>query len=397
MSARDIEGLADLAEALADLERSVSRVVVPAGVLSFLEAGFDFDVPPAQAIAYFRRKGLEPTFSYADMIGDAHDRAFTVAKMMDVDLLGQVRASLDSALANGTSFQDWKRDLMPSLKRAGWWGAKEVIDPATGKVMQTQLGSPWRLETIFRTNMQAAYAQGHWEEIESQSDIAPYVMYDAIDDLRTRPSHKARDGTILPWNHPWWQRNCPPLGYSCRCGVIQLSEDDLAGMGLKVSQQPPEMPDREWRNPRTGEWSSWPDGVDPGFGRQPRIGQLDPNVRLLDERIGVIYDANARQAAEQSIATSARASAVAKSVAVATGEIRAGAAAQAVVVESRRRARTEEAQVAAQIQLEQMAAADGAAKTALEELSLDPAWRALPATERLRDVKRRTREIARRG
>ncbi|MEJ2694120.1 MAG: hypothetical protein P8166_14030 [Candidatus Thiodiazotropha sp.] len=39
---------------------------------------------------FFGQKGLKPTFSWMDMLADAHDQAFTVAKMMDVDLLAEV-------------------------------------------------------------------------------------------------------------------------------------------------------------------------------------------------------------------------------------------------------------------------------------------------------------------
>ena len=46
---------------------------------------------PDAAISYFRAKGLKPTFAWQDMLGEEHIRAFTVAKMMDADLLDTVR------------------------------------------------------------------------------------------------------------------------------------------------------------------------------------------------------------------------------------------------------------------------------------------------------------------
>ena len=247
-AARELAGLVEFADGLDDLTGIVDFLDVPMGDW--------FDVPPDRADAYFRAKGLRPTWSYADMLGQEHDRAFTVAKLMDVDLLGQVRDSLQSALANGVTFRDWSQSITPILQQAGWWGNEGGV----------QLGSPWRLETIFRTNMQAAYAVGQWDQIASQADIAPYLLYDAVDDHRTRLLHRKWDGTVLPVGHPWWRVHMPPNGYNCRCGAIQLDADQLADMGLSVSE-PPDDGTYRWVNPRTGRAREVPNGIDPGFDR----------------------------------------------------------------------------------------------------------------------------------
>lgn len=238
------------------------------GIVNYLDiaTGDAFNVPFTEAISYFRAKGLQTTFSYKDMIGRAHDQAFTVAKMMDVDMLKQVRDSLDSALANGESFADWKRTIQPVLQSGGWWGKKLMHDQLTGETVNAQLGSAWRLETIFRTNMQTAYSAGQWEQIQQQADIAPFLMYHAVDDFRTRPEHRALNGTILYATDKFWQTHTPPLGWNCRCGLIQLSADDLREFGLSV-RPPPESGSYQWTNPRTEETIEVPNGVDPGFGR----------------------------------------------------------------------------------------------------------------------------------
>jgi SPP1 gp7 family putative phage head morphogenesis protein len=254
------------------------------GIVSYLDiaTGDSFNVPFDEAIAYFRGKGLQTTFSYKDMIGRAHDQAFTVAKMMDTDMLKQVRDSLDSALANGESFQDWKRTIEPVLQSGGWWGKKLMQDPLTGEAVNAQLGSAWRLETIFRTNMQTAYSSGQWEQIKQQADIAPFIMYDAVDDFRTRPEHRALDGTVLPAKDKFWHTHTPPLGWNCRCGLIQLSEDDLREFGMSV-RPPPETGTYQWTNPRTEETIEVPNGVDPGFGRIPTQHMAELRTLLLEK------------------------------------------------------------------------------------------------------------------
>lgn len=243
-----------------------------------------FELPPQEALDFFRAKGLKPTFAWQDMAAGEHAHAFTIAKMMDVDLLADVRKSLDAALANGTPFEAWKKEIQPLLEAKGWWGKKLVVDPVTGKTVNAQLGSAARLETIFRTNLQSAYAAGHWDQIQAQKDEAPYLMYDAIDDYRTREAHRAWDGTILPVDSEWWRAHYPPNGFACRCSCIQLSDDELDALGLKPSREPP-TDTREWENPRTGEKVDVPLGVDPGFGRPPTRAPQKVAADLAQEKI----------------------------------------------------------------------------------------------------------------
>jgi SPP1 gp7 family putative phage head morphogenesis protein len=260
------------------------------GVIEFLEiaTGDAFTVPPTEAIGYFTAKGLQTSFSYTDMIGRANDHAFTVAKMMDVDLLSQVRASLDSALANGTSFGEWKRGIVPILQSAGWWGEADMVDPLTGQTVKAQLGSAWRLETIFRTNMQTAYAAGQWRQIQEQAQFAPFLMYDAVDDFRTRPAHRAWDSTVLPVTSPWWKTHYPPCGWNCRCGVIQLDEEQVASMGITPRAEPPDDGSYTWTNPRTGERMQVPNGIDPGFDRNPGDVVNADLRQLLREKVATL-------------------------------------------------------------------------------------------------------------
>ena len=181
-----------------------------------------FDLPPEEAIAFFRDKELLTSFAWQDVWKAEHEIAFTVAKMADLDLLADVRDAVDEAIADGTTLADFKRRLIPLMEKAGWWGVQEQEDPLTGQKQLVQLGSPRRLETIFRTNMAMSYSAGEWQQIEETAEEAPYLMYDAVDDNRTREQHRAWNGTVLRWDDPWWQTHRPPNGWNCRCSVIQL-------------------------------------------------------------------------------------------------------------------------------------------------------------------------------
>lgn len=285
-----IEGAARLdaiERAVNEAAEAIARATDTGSIVDFFDVptADTFDVPPAQAIEYFKGKGLKPTFSYADMIGEAHDHAFTVAKMMDVDLLKQVKDSLEMAQAQGKQFKEWADELLPILQSSGWWGRKEMIDPVTGKTLIAQLGSPWRLETIFRTNLQTAYAAGQWEMIESQADVAPFLMYDAVDDHRTRPAHAAWDRTVLPVTSKWWRTHYPPNGWSCRCSVIQLDQDQLDTLGLKHAKKAPDGGTYPWQNPRTGEVVDVPKGLDPGFDKNSGREYIADLKRLQAQKV----------------------------------------------------------------------------------------------------------------
>lgn len=228
-----------------------------------------FDLPPAEAVAFLRTKGLKVTFAWQDQWAAEHELAFTVAKMADVDLLADVKQAVDDAIAEGQTLAQFKKLLMPRLMKAGWWGMREQVDPLTGETHLVQLGSARRIETIFRTNMMMSYSAGEWAQIEETAKQAPYLMYDAVDDNRTREQHRAWNGLVLRWDDPFWNSHRPPNGWNCRCSVIQLSQRDLRGLGKAGPDDAPPIEQREYINKRTGEVMQVPKGIDPGFDYNP--------------------------------------------------------------------------------------------------------------------------------
>jgi SPP1 gp7 family putative phage head morphogenesis protein len=242
------------------------------------ELGFKVDLAPEEALKFFRAKGLKTGFAWQDVWQQEHEAAFTVAKMMDLDLLSDVRDQVDAAIAQGWTLAKFKQELQPLLEARGWWGRSEMTDPLTGETREVQLGSARRLRTIFRVNMQMAYAAGDWTQTVDNAASAPYLMYDAIDDNRTRPQHRAWDGTVLRYDDPWWNTHRPPNGFNCRCSVIQLSAAEVKARGLDIAQEAPPSHMRQYVNPRSGEISEIPDGIDPGFAYNPGKDRL-PELR----------------------------------------------------------------------------------------------------------------------
>tara|TARA_R110002072_G_scaffold302699_2_gene487437 strand:+ start:3088 stop:4386 length:1299 start_codon:yes stop_codon:yes gene_type:complete len=239
-------------------------------------------LPPKEALTYFRKKGYKIGFSWQDVWKEEHARAFTVAKAMRLDLLEDIRGAVDRALADGLTFEQFKKDLAPTLQQKGWWGKGMVFDPATGNLQLAQLGSSRRLRIIYDTNLRMARAAGQWQRIERIKHRRPYLWYRPVQDGRTRPHHLDKRTVILPVDHPFWNEWYPPNGWRCRCSVVQLSDRDLRRRDLKVSDPGdlPPLPRKNVVNGRTGELENIPVGIDKGFnynvGREHMRGIVPP-------------------------------------------------------------------------------------------------------------------------
>ena len=235
---------------------------------------------PREALEYLRAKGLTPSFSWEDVWAEEHVSAFTVAKGMQLDVLSDIKAALDRALAEGATLETFRRELAPLLQAKGWWGRQQVVDPATGETVTAQLGSPRRLRTIYAANLRAARAVGQWQRIQETKESLPYLMYMLGPSLHHRPEHVAWAGTCLPVNDPWWEAHMPPKEYGCKCWVRQVSPSEYASLAGREGAQlvaPPDMMVR-WTNSRTGEIVTVPAGVNPAWAGNPGATRQD-NLR----------------------------------------------------------------------------------------------------------------------
>ena len=201
------------------------------------KTGFDFKSPPQDAIRYLEQKFPKASWAYTDLLDNAHDRAFVVAKMVDVDLATTVQRSIIDAMQEGKGYKAWAKDIDKVLAKSGWYDGQINVD-AQGNAKKVVTGGQHRLETIYRTNMAAAYEAGRQQVIFNDRDDDPfgYVMYSAIMDNRTRPTHKALHGKVMEKSDPAWSSISPPNGYNCRCTIVELTQGQIDRYGYKVSK-----------------------------------------------------------------------------------------------------------------------------------------------------------------
>ncbi|EJB8542948.1 phage head morphogenesis protein [Vibrio parahaemolyticus] len=229
------------------------------------------DIVPKEALDWFKRKGIEPGFDYRDVWRQEHSNAFTVAKMLNADLLTDVKAIVEQAIEEGQTFEQFREILKPLLVKSGWWGIQEMVDPLSGDSKPVQLGSEGRLKTIYKTNMRTARAAGQWERIERTKRAMPYLLYQLGPSIEHRLQHEKWKGLLLPVDDAWWNAHMPPNGWGCKCWIRQVSRfeaDKLIKEG-KVSTSAPDDGTKRWVNKRTGEVEVLPEGIEPGWDYNP--------------------------------------------------------------------------------------------------------------------------------
>lgn len=234
-------------------------------------------LPFQEAIDQFKEKVVLKPKQYADLQEEYQGLAFTVAGVGAMDLLSDIYNEVLKALEEGITAQEFAENVNSIFKKKGWEGL-----------------SAFRLDNIFRTNIQTAYMVGHYRRMTDPAvaENRPYWIYDAINDSRTRPTHLALDGKVYRYDHPFWDTWYPPNGYRCRCGVRSLSERDVQRRGLKVEDEIPGMVEPPGMLAR-------PLVPEKGFGNNPAKVKWEPNLEKYPQSLQNAYKAREKKGNRQ--------------------------------------------------------------------------------------------------
>ena len=267
------------------------------------KVNFAIGLEPKQAIEFLRQKKLLAGKVFKQELFDsALGRATTISKMTSLEMTRDIYESMEKAQREGKSFNEWKKTLTAEFERKGWiYGHDKTIsrgidgkllaDPKTGE----HFGTPRRLNTIYRTNMQQAYSAARYQRYMENVNNRPYWQYSAVGDQRTRPAHQALNGKIYRYDDPFWATFYPPNGFNCRCTVIALGERDLKRKGIdEVGSSEPflvkaKRPKDKQGNQEETIGFKLPDGTvrlaDKGF--DYNVGRLTykPNLDLYPEKL----------------------------------------------------------------------------------------------------------------
>ncbi len=250
-----------------------------------------FNLPPEKAVEYFESKGFRITFDWRDMVREAHTKAFTVAGVTKAEVLEDIKKALLEAEKEGLSYGQFKSLIIPTLQKRGWYGRKEVTRP-DGSIKKVDLSMPWRLKTIFNTNMRTSMMAGRYKQMMDAVRTRPYWKYLAVEDSRTRESHKVLSGKIFRYDDPIWNTHFPPNGWGCRCRVLSISKDEFEKKGYhlsdgKTARQLAPIPPEWAYNPGKKDW-------------KPDTGKYDKNIQeKLDNELNNIQKADQKSEANE--------------------------------------------------------------------------------------------------
>lgn len=170
-------------------------------------------LPHAEAIKFWKQKSLGLSPDTIAGIGDRLSvKAFAVSGITKMDALETIYKAMEKALTDGESFGDFKRRIKEHVTAQSW--------------------SRRRVEGIYRTNIQTAYNSGHWARY--RKDGVEVLVYDAVGDSRTRPTHAALDGKAFSINDKFWDEWYPPNGFGCRCTTQGMSAIEAEARGITV-------------------------------------------------------------------------------------------------------------------------------------------------------------------
>lgn len=162
------------------------------------------------------------------MTSEQRRKAVSVAGLGSLEQVEHVIKQVNKSFENGETFEEFKKRVNN--------GEVKVDLP------------DYRLDNIYRSNIQSAYAHGRWQRQWLNREDRPYLMYDSLNDTRVRDSHLKLDGFIRHITDPVWQVLYVPNGYRCRCSIRALTAERAEKFGGETEDISDFKPDKGWEN-----------------------------------------------------------------------------------------------------------------------------------------------------
>lgn len=217
-----------------------------ASLAGFLAAGFDADdwtgallgapqrnvrVPPLKdTLALWRRRKILNSKRFGKLADELKGQAGRLAGVWQTRFVEAVYGSLFDAMAGGLTLQEWIPKAQSLLDQ---YGADTGV-----RIFSGEEWSPWYSDLVFRNANAAATAGGRYAEMFSREWIrrAPFWLYDAINDSRTRPDHLALDGMVFRKDDAAARKYLPPIDHNCRCAAEETDQLDVDEGGYKITR-----------------------------------------------------------------------------------------------------------------------------------------------------------------
>lgn len=166
--------------------------------------GRSWDLSPEssteEAVAWFRARTPLGAREFSALSDYAKRTGFWMSSVTTKQRAARIQLSLDRAIADGISFEDWRSSNAGKLRRI----------------------SPAHLETTFMNWATSTLNASRVQYLMDPQVVRrrPYWMYDSVMDQDTTDICVACNETVLPAGHRWMLSHTPPLHHRCR-GVIR--------------------------------------------------------------------------------------------------------------------------------------------------------------------------------
>lgn len=184
--------------------------------------------------------------------------------------------------------------LVKDGEPASWYefrnAASQVID---------QYNVNW-LKTEYNQALSEATMAKKWDGFVQDKDLYPNLEYKAVKDSRTRSSHEALDGIILPIDHPFWNTHMPPIDWGCRCDVIATDRPvnrtrKVVAALKEVASRGPVAPGFDHNPGKDGKLFSSTSGYYQGLGQETREALTNEGLALVAQELLALSKVNLKE------------------------------------------------------------------------------------------------------
>ena len=162
--------------------------------------------------AFAQRTDVVPKYRFERLDEAARARAFTAARIADLDVLRDLHSGLREIIGSGGSFRDFVDDIEGTMERRGWAGT-----------------TAWHAKLIYDQNVAMAYTAGRFDQARESG--ATYWRYLPSTAAEPRGEHEQYYGQVFPLG----EGPMPPLDFGCACEWEPVFADEMAGVDV---QQP---------------------------------------------------------------------------------------------------------------------------------------------------------------
>jgi phage gp29-like protein len=195
----------------------------------FMRSGYGLGQEDAGREAGGTQFAIDPVLPEA-AIKFLEDKSFWVSGLMNDDILNDVRSVLVEGLKTGASFKEMSESIDDVYKPF-------IGDPTA--IEGTGITSPFRVETVIRTNLSDAYNQGRLA-MGADPALEDFIVgweYSEILDSRTVPISIFADGKKIKKDDPDLPSLSYPLHFNERGLFVPVTTDDLPVKWITPSQK----------------------------------------------------------------------------------------------------------------------------------------------------------------